>query len=59
MYKLICDLCGEPITKDEEHGEYKIKKRWYSWWETGWAKIDAHEECVAAIAAAARERRKE
>ena len=52
MYKLFCDLCGKPITKDEEHSEYKIKKRWYSWWETGWAKIDAHEECVAAIVAA-------
>ena len=56
MYKLFCDLCGEPITSAEKHGEYKIKKRWDSFWESGWVRIDAHEECVAAIAAAARER---
>lgn len=56
MYKLICDLCGEPIESPEKHSEFKIKKRWYSWWESGWDRIDAHDECVKAVAAAARER---
>lgn len=52
MYQLICDLCGEPIK--EKHRELKIKE--FKYLPFQWQEIDAHDECVKAVAAAARER---
>lgn len=53
MYQLICDLCGEPIKG--ERRLLKIKE--FKGVSFQWEKIDAHDECVKAVAAAARERK--
>ncbi len=54
MYQLICDLCGEPIKEKEKRRELKIKE--FKVIPFQWQEIDAHDECVKAVAAAARER---
>ena len=45
--QVLCDLCGKPIynTNDYEKYKYKIKKKWWSWTESGWSYIDVHESC--------------
>ena len=57
MIQILCDLCGEPI-KGELCRHYKIKEV-KPLWEgfSSWEFITAHDECVKAVAAAARERR--
>jgi len=57
MTQIICDLCGKPIGEcaiDSPH--YKIKHYWSSPYGSGWTKLDAHYECIQAVAVAARER---
>ena len=49
-YICVCDLCGMPIK--ETPREFKIKERWYSWHESGWAKIVCHDECVKKLMSA-------
>ena len=53
MYQLICDLCGEPIK--EKRRQLKIKE--FKDIPFKWQEIDAHDECVKAVAAEARERK--
>lgn len=56
MIQILCDLCGEPI-KAEPRRLFKIKELKSSWeLFGGWEYIIAHDECVKAVAAAARER---
>ena len=47
-YVQICDLCGKPLF-DKPHNEYRVKRRWYSFMECGWEKIDVHDECVKEL----------
>lgn len=49
MNQLICDLCGKPINSYGDYRQFKIKEKWYSFYESGWVKIDAHEECVKKL----------
>ncbi len=44
MQKYFCDLCGEEISK-RPYTRYKIKKEWVLWEESGWEKMDVHDEC--------------
>lgn len=43
-YIRICDLCGKPL--NEIGREYKVKKRWYSGPDSGWATLECHDECA-------------
>lgn len=57
MKKTVCDLCGEEINEYAiESPHYKIKRHWSDPYGSGWEKLDAHGECIQAVAAAARER---
>lgn len=47
-YVQICDLCGERLI-DKPYNEYRVKRRWYSFIERGWEKIEAHDECVKKL----------
>ena len=60
MIQILCDLCGEPI-KGEQRRHFKIKefKPRFDDIFNGWEYIVAHDECVKAVAAAARERNEE
>lgn len=42
-YIKVCDLCGKPMR--ETGKKYRIN----SWYESGWTKIDAHDECVKRL----------
>lgn len=57
MIQYLCDLCGEPIGSKEGR-LFKIKECKQLWWESYWEELLAHDECVKAVAAAARERAK-
>jgi hypothetical protein len=46
-YIKVCDLCGKPMR--EVGKTYRIKERWYSWYESGWTTIEAHDECVKRL----------
>lgn len=46
-YIRVCDLCGKPMC--EPGKTYRIKERWVSWYESGWATIEAHDECVERL----------
>lgn len=54
MIQYLCDLCGKPI--DSQGRLVKIKERKTLWWESYWEELLVHDECVKAVAAAARER---
>lgn len=51
----VCDLCGKPLQGVGK--EYRIKERWYSWHESGWITIVAHDECVKRLLNALDDRR--
>lgn len=54
MIQYLCDLCGKPI---ESGGRlFKIKELKSPWHVGCWVELLAHDECVKAVAAAARER---
>lgn len=53
----VCDLCGKPMSLDNQGGYYKIKKHWTSWWEHGWVRIEAHDECVKRLLGALDDKR--
>lgn len=46
-YIRVCDLCGKPL--QEIGREFKIKEQWYSFPDSGWAKIDCHDECIKKL----------
>lgn len=56
----VCDLCGEPIDERQILGNgarrFRIRERKMIIDRFGWYEIDCHDECAAAVAAAARER---
>lgn len=54
MIQYLCDLCGEPIKS--EGRLFKIKELKSSWHVGYWIELLAHDECVKAVAEAARER---
>ena len=43
----VCDICREPM-REVTH-KIKIKKKWHSWYESGWDKMDLCEECADKI----------
>ena len=45
----VCDLCGKPMPLDYQGYHYRIKNHWKSWWELGWVRIEAHDECVKQL----------
>ena len=55
MTKTYCDLCCEEIKTGEKLRFFKIKE-YGLFHQLTWQKIDAHDECVKAIAAVAREK---
>ena len=54
MIQYLCDLCGKPIKS--EGRLFKIKELKSNWHERYWVELFAHDKCVKAIVAAARER---
>ena len=42
----ICDICGRTLCKS---GDIIIKRRWTSWHETGWSKLDVCKWCADRI----------
>ena len=53
MTKTICDLCGKEIYSYEKT-IWKLKYYWADPAGSGWAEIDAHEDCIKAVAREAR-----
>ena len=51
MIKQCCDFCECEIKPDDESFEYKlkIKRKWYSFHESGWEKLILCRECQEAI----------
>lgn len=43
--RVICDLCGSVYT--EVTHKIKIKRKWISWGESGWEKIDLCDKCAS------------
>lgn len=43
---ICCDLCKQPIEPWEKSHQYKMKKRWSLWYESGWEKCDVHDKCM-------------
>lgn len=52
MKRTICDLCKEPIDIDKDMCKWKIKR--YNPFFEKWITLDAHPQCVEAVACAAR-----
>lgn len=44
MEKHFCDICGKPLG-GTDYSRYRIKKEWSSWYETGWTRLEVHDEC--------------
>lgn len=49
MWKMYCDLCGEPLLNIEKSRSFKIKELKFSWHESWWQRIDTHEECIKKL----------
>lgn len=47
MIKVFCDVCRREIKGFDDRNEYKVKvkKRWYSWHESGWCRITLCKDC--------------
>lgn len=50
-YKAFCDLCGKQIQGDEAR-QFKIRERTFSFHESWWTKLEAHDQCVQAVISA-------
>lgn len=52
-----CDICKEKIVGDEGDVriKYRAKRKWYSWWEEGWSRIDICADCLNKIISAKEE----
>lgn len=46
-YIRVCDLCGKQLYGNDQ--EYKIKRRWDSGPDSGWEKIECHDDCVKKL----------
>lgn len=44
MTKSFCDICGRELM-EEPHTRYKVKREWYGWYESGWERLEVHDEC--------------
>lgn len=53
MTRTLCDLCGKEI-KTYDKTKWKLKYFWSDPYGSGWIPIDAHEECLKAVAKEAR-----
>ena len=55
--RVICDLCGEPITGLDGDGyrRFKIKELKCCFSDIWWDKIDAHNECIKRLYDAAKQ----
>lgn len=54
---IFCDICMDRILGDDGdiRIKYKAKKRWYSWYEGGWSRIDICANCLDKIISAKEE----
>lgn len=59
MTKKVCDLCEEQSPDAKIKYKYKAKRRWFSWYEEGWDKIELCEDCLTKIINAKRKTRTE
>jgi hypothetical protein len=48
----VCDLCKKNYPDAKLKYKYKAKRRWYSWHESGWEKLELCQECLDKIAKA-------
>ena len=48
-YIRVCDLCGKPLHETGTELKYRVKRRWYSFWESGWVTIECHDACVEKL----------
>lgn len=52
MIKRVCDLCGKNYPDAKIKYKYRAKKKWYSWHESGWTKLELCENCLSKIVGA-------
>lgn len=45
----VCDLCEARYPDAKIKYRYKAKRRWFSWYEEGWDKIELCTECLEKI----------
>jgi len=49
MTKKVCDLCEARYPDAKIKYKYKAKRRWFSWYEERWERIELCEECLKKI----------
>lgn len=54
MKVILCDICKNRIIGDDGDIKikYRAKRKWYSWYEDGWDKIDICANCLNKIISA-------
>lgn len=48
-YVRVCDLCGKRLDETGTELKYKVKRRWHLGPDSGWSKIECHDECVTKL----------
>lgn len=49
MKQRVCDLCKKRYPDARIKYKYKAKRRWVSWYEDGWNRIELCENCLKKI----------
>lgn len=51
MKAVFCDICKNKIIGDDGDMKikYRAKRKWYSWYECGWDRIDICANCLNKI----------
>lgn len=45
----VCDICKSNKPDAKIKYKYRAKKAWYSWYESGWNKIELYQDCLDKI----------
>ena len=50
MSKVVkCDICGRTSMEVSNITQFKMKRKWHSWHESGWERIDICDDCEHEI----------
>lgn len=50
MSKIVrCDICGRTSTEVPNITQFKMKRKWHDWYESGWERIDICSDCEREI----------
>ena len=50
MSKIVrCDICGRTSVEVDNITQFKMKRKWHDWYESGWERIDICSDCEREI----------